>query len=205
MTNDIATVNPFQSMESFESAQRMAKALTNSTLIPAQYRGSENLGNALIALDMAQRMNMNPLAIMQHLYIVHGNPAWSAQFMISMFNQCGRFSPIRYVLTENNQRCMARCKELATGDQIDGPPVTIAMAKDEGWYDKRGSKWKTMPEHMLRLRSAVFLIRSTAPELTMGLHSVEEVRDIIDITPEDDADAGLAGAAGADDLPPANI
>jgi diguanylate cyclase (GGDEF)-like protein len=60
--------------------------------------------------------------------------------------------------------------------------VTIGMAKAEGWYNKTGSKWKTMPELMMRYRAATFLIRSVAPEIALGFQTTEEVRDIIDVT-----------------------
>ena len=56
------------------------------------------------------------------------------------------------------------------------------MAKAEGWYGKKGSKWVTMPELMLRYRSATFLIRTTAPEIALGFQTTEEWRDVIDIT-----------------------
>jgi hypothetical protein len=52
------------------------------------------------------------------------------------------------------------------------------MANAEGWVSKAGSKWKTMPELMMRYRAAAFFGRLYAPEITMGMHSVEEVVDI---------------------------
>jgi hypothetical protein len=54
----------------------------------------------------------------------------------------------------------------------------MAMANAEGWVSKAGSKWKTMPELMMRYRAAAFFGRLYAPEITMGMHSVEEVVDI---------------------------
>lgn len=74
----------------------------------------------------------------------------------------------------------------------DGTPVVLKssvismeMAIKEGWYQKNGSKWQTMPEQMLRYRAASFFGRVYAPELLMGLRSVEEEQDrIIDVTPE---------------------
>ena len=54
------------------------------------------MGNAIIALEMATRMNASPLMVMQNLYIVYGNPCWSSKFLIATFNQCGRFEAIKY-------------------------------------------------------------------------------------------------------------
>ena len=58
------------------------------------------------------------------------------------------------------------------------------MAKAEGWVDKNGSKWKTMPELMRRYRAASFFCRQFAPEVSMGMQSTEE---ILDITPMQNA------------------
>ena len=53
----------------------------------------------------------------------------------------------------------------------------MAMAKAEGWIDKNGSKWKTMPQIMLRYRAASFFARMNCPELTLGYFTKEEVID----------------------------
>ena len=86
----------FSGIDTFESAQRMAKALVTSTLVPEHFRGESNMGNALIALELSQRMDMSPMAVLQSLYVVHGRPAFSAQFLIATWNACGRFTPIQY-------------------------------------------------------------------------------------------------------------
>ncbi|EJX00150.1 hypothetical protein EVA_11744, partial [gut metagenome] len=57
---------------------------------------------------------------------------------------------------------------------LRGTAVTIQMAIDEGWYTKNGSKWRTMPEQMLRYRAASFWCSTYAPELSMGMRTVEE-------------------------------
>jgi hypothetical protein len=62
----------------------------------------------------------------------------------------------------------------------------MEMAVNEGWYGKNGSKWVTMPDLMLRYRSAAFFGRIYAPELLMGLPSAEETHDIIDVTRQSD-------------------
>lgn len=177
---DTAVMPGFNSNSSWELAQRIGKAFAASSLVPQQYQG--NLANCIVALEMANRMGASPLMVMQNLYIVHGNPGWSSKFLIASFNQCGRFSALRYEWNPDRTGCRAWAVEKATGERIDGPLVTLAMAKDEGWSTKSGSKWKTMPELMLMYRSAAFLIRTYAPEISMGLRSDDE---IIDMGPAD--------------------
>lgn len=174
----------FTSIANFEDYQRMAKVFVNSNLVPANFKG--DMGACLIALNMANRMGADPLQVMQSLYVVHGKPSFSSAFLIACFNQCGRYTAIRY--REVGERgtdtwgCQAITTEKSTGEVLEGVTVTIGMAKAEGWYNKTGSKWKTMPELMMRYRAATFLIRSVAPEIALGFQTTEEVRDIIDVT-----------------------
>ncbi len=178
--SDITTVpnESAFSTQTFEHAQRVAKMLASSTLIPKEYQG--NIQNTMIALEVANRIGASPLMVMQNLYIVHGKPSWSSTFIIGALNSCKRFSPIKFDVkgTTDDLECTAWATELATGERIEGPKVTMKMAKAEGWVDKNGSKWKTMPELMIRYRSAAFFGRLYAPEIMMGMSTMEEVIDI---------------------------
>ncbi len=169
------------SADGFELVQRMAKAFASSTMVPKQYQGAAGIANCIIALNMAQRIGSDPLMTMQNLYVVHGTPAWSAQFLIATFNACGRFGAIDYEWegkpATDEWGCRAVSVEEKTGRKLVGALVTIALAKAEGWHGKAGSKWKTMPEQMLRYRAAAWMVRAYAPEIAMGLHCVDEVED----------------------------
>lgn len=206
----------------FDQLQRVAKALCASTLVPVQYRAfaevkergkvtgytpnPAGLPNCIVALNMATRMNADPLLVMQNLHIIEGRPSWSSPFIIAAINHCGRFSPLRFELSEpgelvevsyqatewidnrkteqtrkvkvRHQTCRAWVIEKETGERLDGPTVSIQMAIDEAWLTKKGSKWQTMPEVMLRYRAASLFGRLYAPELLMGLQSQEEAEDI---------------------------
>lgn len=84
-----------------------------------------------------------------------------------------------------NYKCVAWVIEKATGERLESTPITMEMAVKEGWYQKNGSKWQSMPEQMLRYRAASFFGRIYAPDLLMGLRTQEEeMESIIDITPE---------------------
>ena len=187
----------FDTIAGFEALQRMARMVTMSPIVPKTYRGEANLGSAAIAMDMALRMNANPLMVMQNLYDVHGKPAWSAKFLIATLNQSGRFSALRYVFQgqENTDSwgCRACAVELATGEKLEGPPITIGLARKEGWFNKDGSKWHTMREQMLRYRAAAWFVNVYAPEIAMGLRTAEEEQDAVDYVQQ--ADGSFAPAA----------
>jgi hypothetical protein len=177
----IQPFSAFGSIGQFTDAQRMAKALCTSSIVPETYRGEQRIGDCVIALEMANRIGANVLAVMQNLYLVHGKPAWSSQFLISCVNASRKFTPLRYKMTgqkgTDTYGCIAWAQD-RTGETLESPEVTIAMAKAEGWFTKNGSKWKTMPELMLRYRAATLFARLYAPELTMGIQTDDEIIDI---------------------------
>lgn len=178
--NELTTIpneNAF-SVSTFEHAQRVAKMLCQSDLIPKEFKG--NVQNTMIALEMANRIGASPLMVMQNLYIVHGKPSFSSTFIISAINSCKRFDPLRFDVqgTGDEMSCIAWTTEKGKTERIEGPAVTMKMAKLEGWIDKSGSKWKTMPELMIRYRAAAFFGRLYAPEIMMGMSTREEVMDI---------------------------
>ena len=171
----------FFDLQSFELMQRVSKAFSASDLVPQQYRGADKIANCMIAMDMAQRMGANPLMVMQNLYIVHGTPSWSSKFLIATINASGRYSSLRYEWKGEPGKpgygCRAWAVELATGERLDGIWVTWEMVNAEGWSKKNGSKWLTMPDQMFVYRAAAFWQRAYAPELGMGLQTVEDVHD----------------------------
>lgn len=83
-----------QIQRQFESLQRCAKPYAESTIVPTMYRG--NIGNCVIAIDLAYRMNLPALTVMQNLCIINGNPSWYTKFLVASINTCGRYTTLRY-------------------------------------------------------------------------------------------------------------
>ena len=74
--------------------------------------------------------------------------------------------------------CVAYTTAKGSSEVLESSPVSIRMAIDEGWYTKNGSKWRTMPRQMLMYRAASFWTSVYAPELSMGMRTVEESQDM---------------------------
>lgn len=168
----------FSTASSFEHAQRVAKALASSSLVPKDYQ--ERVDNCLIALEMANRVGASPLMVMQNLHIIQGRPTWSSPFIIGSINTCGRFSgklDFRKSGDGDSYGYEAFIKG-KDGNEIVGPKVDWTMVKAEGWLAKGGSKWKTMPELMFRYRAAAFFGRLHCPDILMGMQTAEEVIDV---------------------------
>jgi hypothetical protein len=178
VSNTTQSVSAFKSHDGFVTAQRMATALSASTVVPKEYQG--NVANCLVALELAHRVGVSPLMVMQNTDIIHGRPSWKSTFIIAAVNGCGLYAPLRFEFsgTGDEWGCVAVTTDLRSGEVVRGPRISIAMSKAEGWFGKSGSKWKTMPELMLQYRSAAFFGRLYIPHILQGMHSTDEYEDI---------------------------
>lgn len=83
-----------QMQRQFETYQRIAMPLSESNFVPAAYKG--NVGDCVIAVEMAARLGVFPLTVMQNLCIVKGTPTWKSKFLIGCVNTCGRYTTLDY-------------------------------------------------------------------------------------------------------------
>ena len=179
----------FLDMRRFEDAQRVAALLASSSLVPAHFQ--KQVANCVIALNLADRLRVDPFMMMQNMYVVHGRPGIEGKLAIALIEGTGRFSPLKFKFEGQGKTdkgvpradsCVAYATELKTGEIIEGPPVTWAMAVTEGWTKDKGqgqvSKWQTLPDLMFRYRSAMFFARVNCPGALLGLRSTDELEDI---------------------------
>lgn len=172
----------------FEMLQRQAKMFSSSSLVPKDFQG--NVANCAIGINIAKRLGADPFMVLQNIDIIHGRPSFRATFLIAMVNAAGRFEPLQFRMEGDegkpSRSCVAWTKSKPDGTPLEGPKITLEMAKAEGWSTKNGSKWLTMPELMLRYRAAAFFARLYAPDITLGMMTAEEAVDIQqerDVTP----------------------
>lgn len=193
------------------------------------------IANSLIALDMAHRIGTNPLMVMQNLVVIHGKPSWSSKFLISSVNTSNKYDDLEYKWEDlgeisdvpyteyewkngkfvpkivkfagpiQNIQCTAYTRRKGSEAVIEGPPITIEMAIKEGWYTKNGSKWQTMPKLMLMYRAASFWVNTHSPEISMGMRTTEEEKDIEDatytiITEKDKVDGEIKANANKEEV-----
>ena len=163
----------------YNQSLAMAQTLSKSEIIPQSYKGKP--ADCLIAIDIANRLGLSPAIVMQNSQIVRGNFTWRGSACKAMIDGCGRYQKTRYVYVGEEGKDSYGCYLEAIdndGDIIKGVPVTIAMAKKEGWYNKDGSKWQSMCDLMLKYRAAAFFMRTECASIAMGFLTKEEVEDV---------------------------
>lgn len=112
-------IDVFRNEASFETAMRMAKALSSTTMVPHAYRRVipapgikewdldprneahwiENpaaIGNCLVTMNLANRMGLDILMAMQNVDVIYGRPALRSQLLIAALEQSGNWGAIDY-------------------------------------------------------------------------------------------------------------
>lgn len=180
--NDMAqaavAVNTFANRKAFQEVFDIGKMLAVSNLVPETYRGKPQ--DCAIAIDMANRMSVSPMFVMQNLYVVKGKPSWSGQACTALIKASGEFKNVspEYVgeVGTDTRGCYISATRVSDGKTIAGPLVDMKMVKAEGWSSNK--KWQTMPELMLAYRAAAFFARIYIPNALMGCHIEGEAEDI---------------------------
>lgn len=161
---------------SFDEQWREAKVFANSSLCPEAHRGSPE--NCLIIAGLARSMKIPAIQALTQIGIVKGKPFMQVELQSALVNRSGLFKGMVRVKVEGTGRDMsatAYAIDAATGEELTGPTVTMAMAEADGWT--RNPKYKSIPSLMLSYRAKSFFFRMYCPEITMGLVTPDEAID----------------------------
>jgi len=164
----------------FEFDWRRARAFSGSRMVPAHFQNKPE--DCMVAVMMARQLGVDPLLALQNVQVVNGRPGFSASFAIGLANQRGPFAgPITWASKGKGDALEVTAHAIvkSTGEKVSAT-VSMEIAKAEGWV--KNPKYRTMPEQMLRYRSATWLIRLHCPEVLLGLSSSEELEDIRPVT-----------------------
>lgn len=190
-STDIANTAPRPSFLAIApEAWRMAENLARASMIPEVYRGSA--ANCFIALEMAHRLGISPMSVMQGVSVIKGKPFMASAFLIGQINASGIF-PDRLQFTVEPDPLAAVCwVEDRNGRRIE-TRVTWEQAVRAGW-PARNSKYNEMPEQMLQYRAATFFARLHCPEIMFGMHTDIEAEEFAPrvVPTEDPLDRVLA-------------
>ena len=191
----LTTNSVWENKDSFNQLLRAAQMLSQTSIIPQSYQGKPQ--DCFVAIEMANRMGVSPMVVMQNMYVVKGKPSWAGQACTMLINSCGKFKDVKHIYTgekgKPNRGCYVTATRISDGSRVDGVEVTMQMAQSEGWTSN--SKWRNMPELMLAYRASAFFARVYCPEAMMGVQTAEEVYDA-DSTPINAATSLTAALKG---------
>lgn len=161
----------------FTQLIKLAEIFARSKMVPAHFQNKPD--DCFVALQMAYRMELDPMTALQNIYVVSGKPGLSSQLIISLVNRSKKLvGPVQWRIVGKGEAmevtAFGTLRE--TGEEISFT-VPWSMVKGEGW--DKNSKYRSMPEVMMRYRSVAFLARFHFPEVIIGMQSIEEVEDVV--------------------------
>lgn len=177
--------------DKFAYTQRLALALTRSAFFPQDLKNGADAGvaNALICYELAERLKIGVLEVIQNINIIHNKPTFSVKFQLARLYSSGL---IKGFMQYKEDSKATECTAYATmhdGTVLKGIKVTLKMAEEEGWKKTTGrngqaiqSKYDSMPRLMLRKRAVSFWISDYAPQILLGMdtNSITDIDDEIE-------------------------
>lgn len=172
----VKQLSPIQ--QAFNDKWTIALKYSSSSLVPDNFKSKPE--NVIIAMGMAEKMNLDLFTVMQNLNIVKGKAGWGGSFCRTLIELTGKFEDLDLVYVgekgKDNFGCYLQAKRKKDEKIIKGTTVDMAMVKAERW--DVNSKWKSMTEQMLGYRATAFFARLHCPEALHGVYTTEELEDI---------------------------
>lgn len=177
--------------DKLDAVQRWAKLFLTADVIPAEWLKTDQktaLARVVVCLQLAESKKINPLLLLQNVDFIAGKLCWKSTFILQLLRAAGwrsyefRFAgdPRSDDFWQNEKNgCQFLAKNPESGKIEEGTFISVGMVKKEGWKDRKGSKWQSMPEQMFKYRAAAFFCRSNAPEVLAGFYSQDEMADIV--------------------------
>lgn len=179
----IAT-NP--ALMTFEQLWKLAEIFAGSTLVPASFQGKP--GDVFIAMDLAARMRIAPLAMLKNLTVIHGRPTIWGDLALTLAMQHPDYLSHREWMEGDGDALTAWCEIRVRGrhgesTQVFTTSFSVGDAKLAGlWNPAKGGPWKSYPRRMLQMRARSWAIRDALPEALNGVDVGEEAMDM-DVQP----------------------
>lgn len=172
-TTDDANLAPVEGVSAaaqlMEYRWRSANAYSQSSMVPTHFANKPQ--ECFVVIELAEQLGVPPLTALQNIFMISGRPGFKAQFAVALANKSKAFAgPIRHKVERGDGKpeslAVTAYAPTHDGDTVE-VTVTMAEAMKEGWT--KNSKYKTIPEQMLRWRSSCWLINLYCPEVLLGL------------------------------------
>jgi hypothetical protein len=169
--------------EVMEFAKMMA---ASGSAVPKHLRGQP--GACLGILDDAIRLNVNPYALARKSYFVNDLLAYEAQVFMAIVNAHAPLKTRPDIKFEGEGQEM---RATVTGTFRDGSVREYKSPRVADIQPKNSPLWKSDPGQQLSYYSLRGFARRWCPEVILGIHDVDEMREaaMVDISPKEEKPA----------------
>jgi len=188
----------------FEQAMQFAKVMSNSDLVPKDFRGK--VENCFIAVQMGLEVGLSPMAAIQNIAVINGRPAMWGDAVMAIVLASGLLDTISESLDGPDNDWLATCAVKRKGQAATARQFSMGDAKRAG-LDKKDGPWKQYPKRMLQMRARAFALRDVFPDVLRGIAIREEAEDIIEVTatPVSEPQRATTPATTQTSAPAANV
>lgn len=162
--------------ETYDQAWHFAKLLAGSGLVPQDYVKQPE--KVLTAMIMGSELGLSPMQAVQNIAVINGRPSVWGDAMLAICQAHPKWAGMKEEVAPDSMT--ATC----TVHRKDEPPVVRTFSKQDaeaaGLWGKAGP-WKQYPKRMLQMRARSWALRDAFADALRGMHSAEEVGDIIEI------------------------
>jgi hypothetical protein len=182
----------------WQEVTAIAGAICRAKMAPKSYcnqQGEPYPDKVAIAIMHGMEVGMPPMAALQSLAVINGMPGLYGDGMLAVVRASGLLEDFAEELEwDKDGPVKATCRVKRRGEPTWGVMECARYdAQKAGWWTKAGS-WSLTPHRMLQMRARGWALRDKFADVLRGLHSAEEIQDMVDITPQAAASMGPAPA-----------
>jgi hypothetical protein len=176
-------INFVNAGEVMEFAKMMA---ASGSAVPKHLRGQP--GACLGILDDSIRLGINPYALARKSYFVNDLLAYEAQVFMAIVNALAPLKTRPDIRFEGEGQEM---RAIVTGTFRDGAVREYKSPRIADISPKNSPLWKSDPGQQLSYYSLRGFARRWCPEVILGIHDVDEMREaaMVDISPKEEKPA----------------
>jgi beta-phosphoglucomutase-like phosphatase (HAD superfamily) len=159
--------------KSLTEAMEIAKMLSDSSMVPACYRGKAS--DTLVAMMMGKEVGLNPIQALQNIAVINGKPSIYGDAMLALVQNHPKFGGIEESFDEATMT--ATCTVFRRNGKPHIQKFSQLDAATAKLWGKAGP-WTQYPKRMLQMRARGFALRSQFADALAGLITAEEAQDM---------------------------
>lgn len=157
-----------------DEAGRIAKLAVMGGLAKG---GNENeaIAQATLCIMLGLELGISPMNALTGIAIIHSKPLIYGALIPALVRRAGH--KLEEWFEGEGEKLVAKARLTREDGEVIEYDYSVEDAKVAQLWSKAGT-WKLHPKRMLRMRCRGFLVRDGAPEVLLGMTTVEEMTDV---------------------------
>jgi len=189
--------------QSWQEVVAIAGAICRANMAPKSYCKVDGYGKLIyvdgkpvpepekvaIGIMHGMEVGLTPMAALQSIAVINGMPSLYGDGLMGVVRASGLLEDLEegIQVDKDDRPTIAWCKVKRRGESTwKERELTYVECVRAGWTKKDGP-WTYTPARMMTVRVRGWLLRDMFADVLRGLHSAEEMEDMVDVTPQSSA------------------